>query len=68
MRVLGAVILYLFVAGVTVGELTGDKIRCGEKVSAGEMLMMAAALPMVFGAVITSGDISEYQACEQTKP
>ncbi|MCY1558574.1 hypothetical protein D3C87_1621100 [compost metagenome] len=67
MKVLGAVILYLFISGVMLGGLMGDKIRCGEKVSAGEMLQMSAALPMAFGAVITSGSIPKYEAC-QPKP
>ncbi|MNP69709.1 hypothetical protein D3C76_1658480 [compost metagenome] len=68
MKVLGAVILYLFISGVMLGGIMGDRIRCGNGMTSGEALAMSAALPMAFGAVITSGKLPPYEECKTPKP
>ena len=68
MKTLSAIIIYLFVSGIVLGGFLGDKIRCGETVSATKMLAMSAALPMAFGAVITSGKLPPYEECKTPKP
>ena len=62
MRIIGFLFAYLFVCGLFVGPLIGDRMRCGEKTETLDWLAMPIALPMLLGVAITSGTVPPYSA------
>lgn len=65
MKTIGPAIIYLFFAGLVLGPWLGEKTRCGEDVSIKEALTAALALPVAFGAMITSGDLGPRKTCKK---
>jgi hypothetical protein len=59
-----AVFGYLFLAGLVLGPLIGEKIRCGEDVKISTVLTMAIAFPVALGAAITSGKLPVTADCK----